>query len=294
MNRWGSVLQTHWDWRAAANFMFGGTGGGLILMTAAASYPASPPLPLALQALAFIGLGLFMVWLEIGRPWRFLHVFFHPQTSWMTREGSVGTLLFPLAIAGLIWDIPALVTLAGLLGLTYLYCQGRILLASKGIPSWREPAVLPLIIATGLCEGSGLLLLTMYIMASAGDHGWVLFVFVAFLAFRTYAWLNYRDKLAAAKAPVKTIAILSGIHPLILWGSNVVPLALLLVAMFIANMTTMFACIAAILAVAGGWYMKFTIVARASQVQGYSLGKLQKGRPKLKAPVRRKPDRFVF
>ena len=100
----------------------------------------------------------------------------------MTREGSVGTILFPVALAGLIWDIPAMVALAGLLGLTYLYCQGRILLASKGIPSWREPAILPLIIATGLCEGSGLLLLTMYIMGIAGENGWVLFAFVAFLA----------------------------------------------------------------------------------------------------------------
>jgi phenylacetyl-CoA:acceptor oxidoreductase 26-kDa subunit len=294
VNRFGSVLQTNWDWRAAGNFMFGGTGCGLILMTAAASYPASPPLALALPALAFIGLGLFLVWLEIGRPWRALHVFFHPQTSWMTREGSVGTVLFPVALAGLIWDIPALVALAGLLGLTYLYCQGRILLASKGIPSWREPAILPLIIATGLCEGSGLLLLTMYIMGSAGENGWVLFVFVAFLAFRTYAWLSYRDKLNVSKAPPKTLSILNGIHPVILWGSNIAPLVLLLAAMFIANMTAMFACIAAVLVVLGGWYMKFTIVARASQVQGYSLGKLQKGRPNLKPPVRRKPDKFVF
>lgn len=294
MNRFGSKLQTQWDWRAAGNFMFGGTGCGLILMTAAASYPASPPLALALPALAFIGLGLFLVWLEIGRPWRALHVFFHPQTSWMTREGSVGTVLFPVALAGLIWDIPALVALAGLLGLTYLYCQGRILLASKGIPSWREPAILPLIIATGLCEGSGLLLLTMYIMGIAGENGWVLFVFVAFLAFRTYAWLSYRDKLIVSKAPPKTLSILNGIHPVILWGSNIAPLALLLAAMFVANMTTIFACIAAVLVVLGGWYMKFTIVARASQVQGYSLGKLQKGRPNLKPPVRRKPDKFVF
>jgi len=258
------------------------------------SYPANPPLPLGLQALAFIGLGLFMVWLEIGRPWRFLHVFFHPQTSWMTREGSVGTVLFPLAIAGFFLDIPALIALAGILGLTYLYCQGRILLASKGIPSWREPAVLPLIIATGLCEGSGLLLLTTYIIGTAADIGWVLFAFVAFLAFRTYSWLTYRNKLIAAKAPAKTLSILNGIHPLILWGSNVVPLVLLLAAMFISGMTALFACTAAILAVVGGWYMKFTIVARASQVQGYALGKLQKGRPKLKPPVRREKDRFVF
>ena len=294
MNRWGSVLQVQWDWRAAGNFMFGGTGCGLILMTAAASYPASPPLALALQALAFIGLGLLLVWLEIGRPWRALHVFFHPQTSWMTREGSVGTVLFPVALAGLIWDVPALVALAGLLGLTYLYCQGRILMASKGIPAWREPAVLPLIMASGLCEGSGLLLLTVYAMGIAGDKGWVLFLFVAFLAFRGYAWLSYRDRLNAAKAPAKTLELINGIHPLVFWGANVLPLVLLLAAMFLANLTTPLASLAAVLSVLGGWYMKFVIVARASQVQGYSLGKLQKGRPNLKPPVRRKPDKFVF
>jgi phenylacetyl-CoA:acceptor oxidoreductase 26-kDa subunit len=294
VNRFGSKLQTHWDWRAAGNFMFGGTGCGLILMTAAASYPASPPLALALPALAFIGLGLLLVWLEIGRPWRALHVFFHPQTSWMTREGSVGTVLFPVALAGLIWDIPALVALAGLLGLTYLYCQGRILLASKGIPSWREPAIVPLIIATGLCEGTGLLLLTMYLMDIAAYNGWVLFAFAGFLAFRSYAWSSYLNKLNVAKAPTKTLSILNGIHPVILWAANVVPLVLLLAAMFLSSMTTLLACTAAALAVLGGWYMKFNIVARASQVQGYSLGKLRKGRPTLKAPVRREPDKFVF
>lgn len=294
MNRFGAKLQTQWDWRAAGNFMFGGTGCGLILMTAAASYPNPPPLSLGLQALFFICLGLFLVWLEIGRPWRALHVFFHPQTSWMTREGSVGTILLPLALAGIFLEIPALVAISGLLGLVYLYCQGRILLASRGIPTWREPAVLPLILATGLCEGSGLLLLTMFAIGIAADNGWVLFIFPAFLAFRAVSWLNYLNKLRAAKAPKKSLEILSGIKGLTLWGGNVVPLALILAAMFISNLTTILASIAAILAVASGWYMKFTIVARASQVQGYSLGKLQKGRPKMKPPVRRKPDKFVF
>jgi phenylacetyl-CoA:acceptor oxidoreductase subunit 2 len=293
-NSWGNALQTQWDWRAAGNFMFGGTGCGLILMAAAASYPESPHLALALPALAFIGLGLLLVWLEIGRPWRALHVFFHPQTSWMTREGLVGTLLFPVALAGLIWDIPALVALAGFLGLTFLYCQGRILLASTGIPAWREPAILPLIISTGLCEGSGLLLLTMHLVGIANDNGWVLFLFLAFLAFRTFAWSKYRENLNASKTPAKTLSILNGIHAQILWGSNIAPLVLLLAAMFLSAQTTLLSSIAAVLTVAGGWYMKFVIVARASQVQGYSLGKLQKGRPKMKPPVRRKPDKFVL
>ena len=51
---------------------------------------------------------------------------------------------------------------------------------------------------------------------------------------------------------------------------------------------------AALLILLSGWYMKFTIVARAAQVQGYKLGKVQKGRPNFKKPVRRKPDKFVL
>jgi phenylacetyl-CoA:acceptor oxidoreductase 26-kDa subunit len=294
VNRFGSKLQTHWDWRAAGNFMFGGTGGALILMSAAASYPNPLPLALGLQALAFIGLGLLLVWLEIGRPWRALHVFFHPQTSWMTREGSVATILIPLALAGLFMEIPGLVALSGILGLAYLFCQGRILLASKGIPSWREPAVLPLIMSTGLSEGSGLLILTLYAIGMAPIQGWVFFSFIAFLAFRTYAWSTYLAKLNGSKAPKNTLSVLNGIDPLMLWGSNVVPIVLLLTSMFLSSYTGLLSCLAALLAVVGGWYMKFIIVARASQVQGYSLGKLQKGRPKMKAPVRRKPDSFVF
>ncbi|MGR8950421.1 MAG: NrfD/PsrC family molybdoenzyme membrane anchor subunit, partial [Gammaproteobacteria bacterium] len=80
--KFGSQLQTNWDWRAACNFMFGGTGSALILVMVLFSWPQTVPIELTLAALAFVGLGLFMVWLEIGRPWRFLHVFYHPNTSW--------------------------------------------------------------------------------------------------------------------------------------------------------------------------------------------------------------------
>lgn len=292
MNRFGSILQDNWDWRAAGNFIFGGTGSALVLMMAAASYPNSPHWFVGLVSLAFIGLGLFLVWLEIGRPWRALHVFLHPQTSWMTREGSVGTVLFPLALIGIFMNIPALIAISGLLGLTYLYCQGRILKACTGIPSWREPIIVSLIIATGLCEGAGLLLLMLNILGNA--PGWILFILLAFLAFRSVTWINYRNKLNLAKAPARSLAILNGIHPLTFWGGNVIPFILVVLALLIPNMTTLLGGIAALLMVLSGWWMKFTIVARAAQVQGYSLGKLQKGRPNLRPPVRRKPDKFVF
>ena len=292
MIKFYSVLQTCWDWRAAANFMFGGTGSALILMLAIASYPGTPSLPIGIIALAFIGLGLFLVWLEIGRPWRFLHVYFHPQTSWMTREASAAFLLFPIAFVGIIFKIPALIPLAGLLGLLFLYCQARMLLASKGIPSWREPTILPLIISTGLVEGTGLLLLSLLILDSI--QGWTLYLLLILLAVRTLSWTKYLQRLTAGKAPSQTLSVLSGIHVTTLWVGNVLPFILVCATLMIPDISVILVSIASIIAVLSGWHMKFVIITRAAQQQGYSLGKLKRGRPVIKPPVRRKPDKFVF
>ena len=292
MNKFYPVLQTCWDWRAAGNFMFGGTGSALMLLIAIDAYPGTPPLSTGLVTLAFIGLGLLLVWMELGRPWRFLHVYFHPQTSWMTREASVAILLFPIALIGIIFKFPAMITLAGLLGLVFLYCQARILVASKGIPSWREPVILPLIIGTGLAEGTALLLL--FSLSLGSISGWMLYLLLVLLAIRVHCWNTYRQQLAASQAPEQTLQVLSGVHTLTFWGGNILPFILVCVSLVISDLVTALVFIASILAVMSGWHMKFTIVVRAAQQQGYGLGKLKRGRPVITPPVRRKPDKFVF
>jgi len=160
MIRFATKLQTHWDWRAAGNFVFGGAGSGLLALLGAAVLTGASPHPwTVLPALALIGAGLACVWLEIGRPWRALNVFRHAQRSWMTREGMVAALAMPAGLAAALSGQPALLVAAGVLGLAFLYCQARILRAAKGVPAWREPAVVPLIVATGLAEGAGVLAL---------------------------------------------------------------------------------------------------------------------------------------
>lgn len=145
-------MQRFWDQRAAANFIGGGSGTGLLVAAAAASLSGFPYFPACLLAIALIGCGLSMVWLEIGRPLRALNVFFHPQTCWMTREGMLALPLFAVAGLASLMDqrwvaLPArlpvapLALLAGLVGLGFLYCQTRMLGASKGVPAWREPAL---------------------------------------------------------------------------------------------------------------------------------------------------------
>ena len=153
------ALQTHWDWRAAANFICGGAGCGLFAFAVAAALAGSPAALLGLPALVLVGVGLCMVWLEIGRPWRFLHVVFHPQSSWMTREAMVAVLFFALAPPSLWIGDGVLVAAAAIAALAFLYCQGRILKAAKGIPAWRSPQIVSLIVSTGLAEGAGLALM---------------------------------------------------------------------------------------------------------------------------------------
>ena len=292
MNKFYTVLQSCWDWRAAGNFIFGGTGSALMLMIAIASFPETPPLALGLTALAFIGMGLFLVWLEIGKPWRFIHTYFHPQTSWMTREASAAILLFPVAFVGIVFKIPAMITLAGFLGLLFLYCQARILLASKGIPAWREPTILSLIISTGLVEGTSILLLFLLILDAI--QGWALYLLLVLLAVRTQSWNRYLQQLVTTRAPEQSLQILSSIYTSTLWLGNVLPFILVCASLMLPRLLVILVCTASILAVMSGWYMKFTIITRAAQQQGYSLGKLKRGRPNIKPPVRRKPDRFVF
>ena len=147
--------QTQWDWRAAGNFVCGGAGGGLIAFAAMSGAQGPVLAVLLLGGLALVGTGLVCVWLEIGRPLRALHVFFNPRTSWMTREGFAALLLMPVVLAAAA-GLPGFDWLAAVLALAFVYCQGRILKAAKGIPAWREPLIVPLLVFTGLAEGGGL------------------------------------------------------------------------------------------------------------------------------------------
>ncbi len=278
MIRIGSFIQKNWDWRAASNFMFGGTGSGLLLLLVIATYPQAPPLAVELIALALVAAGLSLVWLEIGRPWRAINVFFHPETSWMTREAFVASVTFALALAGIVLQMPLLVAASAIGAAGFLYCQGRILKASKGIPAWREPAVVPLIIATGLVEGAAGLLVLLTVFGGV-IPAWLEYVLLGLLALRVIAWSSYRGALVASNAPPAALAALGKISGVTLWVGNVLPAALIALPFVLPNLGGSPALVGAVLALLSGWYVKFTIVTQAAQVQGYAFGKLTKGHP---------------
>jgi phenylacetyl-CoA:acceptor oxidoreductase subunit 2 len=239
-----------------------------------------------LTALVLVGLGLFLVWLEIGRPWRFLHVFFHPQTSWMSREASVAIVLFPVTAAAVWWRSSTLFLIAAVLGALFLFCQGRILRASRGIPAWRESAIVPLIVSTGLTEGVALLMLLF--AATGGSPGSLVNALIVLIVLRSWAFYSYREALQRSQAPAGTLARVTALRAPFLLIGNVLPVLVALVAALYWRPGLME--LAAALALAGGWWLKFVIVTGAAQVQGYGIGTLRRGRPQLRKPVRRSGD----
>jgi phenylacetyl-CoA:acceptor oxidoreductase subunit 2 len=244
-------IQEHWDARAAANFMLGGAGAGLLVATALAYPDGRAPL---LIALGMIAAGLGAVWLEIGKKLRAVNVFFNPFTSWMTRESFAAVLVFALGGAAL-WHRQPFLPLAALAALAFVFCQGRILRASRGIPAWRPPQVVLLIVSTGLAEGAGIAL--MFTTAPL-----LITWFGLAVILRTFAWVRYDAavKSAALYAPGRAFTQVG----------TAAGLLLALLAYWMPDL----ALPAGIVALATGLWLKFALVTRASLNQGFDLPQL--------------------
>ena len=268
--------QTSWDWRAAGNFIGGGAGTGLLVATALFAAPdaANPAITswLVLVGLALVSLGLLCVWLEIGRPWRALHVFFNPRTSWMSREGFVALMLFPagllalLGVGGWLWATTVL-------AVAFLYCQSRMLPAARGIPAWRPRLVIPLVFVTGLCEGFGIFLMLGLFHGRVSSA--VMLLLGLLVLARLALWTRYRGTVEASLAP-RARAALNHAGRWLLMAGTVAPVALLGISVFLSSGAAQggLVALAGTCAMFAGAYVKYTLVTRASFNQGFSLTKL--------------------
>ena len=237
--------QEHWDWKAAANFICGGAGASLLGFSVYYDQIVS-----ALAALALIAVGLGLLFFKIGRPLRFLYVLRQPQRSWMSREAWLVGLLFPLGLSYVLSGSKALGIAAACVGAVFFFAQAMILKEARGIPAWRTPCIVPLILLTGLAEGAALFCL------AAPLPGVVAILVVA----RWLAWWKYREALASA--PTKTVEVLSACRRWMFWGALVLPLALLAINLVIT---------AALVVVATGWALKLILVTRAGWQQGFAI-----------------------
>ena len=258
--------QSNWDARAAANFICGGAGGGLLLATALASGRGEDLRPLVVVALALVGIGLLAVWLEIGRPWRALNVYLNAATSWMTREAMVAPLLFASGAAAVLFNRPAAFWIAGILGLVYVYCQARMLHANKGIPAWRHASCAGMVIATDLSEGAGLLCAGALVWPGLASFGVLL---AALLAVRLLAWWKYLASLRGMGVPLGTSKALDAVDVRFVWLGHAVPAVLGMTAGLTG--LPLLAALAGVLAAAAGGWFKYTLVCRAAFTQGFAL-----------------------
>ena len=245
-------VQRHWDLRAATNFLLGGTGAGLAMVSALANGEQRVALA---SALVLIAAGLGGVWLEIGRKLRALHVFFNPRTSWMSRESIAALTVFALGGACLVFGAPWLFAATALAALAFVYCQARILRAAKGIPAWRAPEVVPLILTSAFAEGLAAALLF--------EPGPLLASLLALaLVVRGIAWDWFRRALrdprsaAALERPGRALLVIGTAVPLVL---SILETALPL---------------AAVAALGTGWWLKLALVTRAAFNQGFALPQL--------------------
>lgn len=264
--------QAHWDLRAAGNFVGGGTGCGLVIACTLAVLMGAPlPVVPLIVGAACIAAGLTLVWLEIGKPWRALHVFFHPQTSWMTREGIVaGPLLACCALAAFTGHAGWLAAAAPLAA-AFLYSQARILRAARAIPAWSNPKGVPLIVATGVAEGLG----AFVALAAAGAAAMpaptltvvVVFALAAGAARETVRGV-WRRALVAARAPAPTLAWFARPEARVLQALRLASLALLGLGL-VGPAWTLVA--GGVLAVAGGWGLKVVLIVFAAYTRGAAI-----------------------
>jgi phenylacetyl-CoA:acceptor oxidoreductase subunit 2 len=262
--------QAHWDWRAAGNFICGGAGSGLLVFAVLSGVAGLAGTLLVLAGLGLVGLGLLCVWLEIGRPWRAINVFRRPAASWMTREAMVSVLLFGLGLgvaAGLRTWAPLLLFAA----LAFVYCQGRIVQAGKGIPLWREPLTVPLLVTTGLAEGAGLYWLAGVWPARAGTL--LALLFAALVLARWLLWRSWRERVGRDAAPAALRAI-DGPGGALQWLGGAVPIALALLAAAGVGWAPLWLALAGAMVAGTGVVFKYTLITRAAFNQGFHLDRL--------------------
>ncbi len=264
--------QQHWNWKAAGNFLCGGTGTGLLTFIALAGLAQAPVFAAGLVALGVVAFGLFLLIFKIGRPFRFIHVLRQPQRSWMSREAWIAGALFLTALASLWFDSRAGLIIAALLGIGFMVCQAMMFYASKGIPAWRVRAIVPLVMATGFAEGSGLFLLLAAVVPGLQAYATPIAAALAVLvAVRHLAWRNYLGELVRTGAPTRTLEIFRAFAPWFLVMGLIAPLWLAAPGFVAPGLAPLLFALAGIAALVAGWAFKMTLITRAGFNQGFAL-----------------------
>ncbi|MBT3990006.1 MAG: dimethyl sulfoxide reductase anchor subunit [Rhodospirillaceae bacterium] len=284
--------QLFWDMRAAMNFIMGGIGSGTVVMAYLLSFfvtfDSHALININIGAGVILAVGLFFVWLKIGRKLRAPFAILRPHTSWMSREIYAVGLFYLSVAADILQPSPLFHATTALGAALFLYCQGRILHAGKGIPSWRVAQMPIMLVATGLLEGIALLTI---IFSKWGDQlpdtlpipPLAIFLIVL----NAYLWRRYNDNAKAWGIGPIDRRILNLITPKLHVIGHVLPLVLFGTLFLNDNAPIWVADIAGFLTIAGGVLWKAVVITRACHMQSFAMGKMpQRGSGKYAAPLK--------
>ena len=284
--------QTFWDMRAAMNFIMGGLGSGTVVMAYLLSFFVAfddqALININIGAAVIMAVGLFFVWLKIGRKLRAAFAILRPQTSWMSREIYAVGLFYASVAADFFQPSPLFHGTAALGAAIFLYCQGRILHSGKGIPTWRVPQMPLMLVATGLLEGIALITLIFSKWGEQLPDAALIPPFaIALILFNAYLWRRYVGSAKASGIGPIDRRILARITPKLHMIGHILPLILFGALLLNADAPVWVADIAGFLVIAGGVLWKAIVITRACHMQSFALGKMpQRGSGKYAAPLK--------
>jgi len=283
--------QTFWDLRAAMNFIMGGLGAGFIIMTylfyLTNNLTEKVMLNIFLVSGIIIAIGLFFVWLKIGRKLRAFYVVLKPQTSWMSREVYAVGLLYLAGFIDYFSPSNFMHLIIAIAALTFLYCQARILHSAKGIPTWRAPKIPWILLATGFYEGFGLLAIYSFIYPQSIPLPSILPVGgLVLAAINALLWRNYVMSLGDVGVGQNSQFLLLASTLKIQFISYLLPSILVMIFLVWGNEASWTLAVAGILVVVGSINWKIILITKACHQQGYAIAKFpQRGSGRYAAPT---------
>jgi phenylacetyl-CoA:acceptor oxidoreductase subunit 2 len=161
---------------------------------------------------------------------------------------------------------------AAAVGLIFLFCQGMILEQSKGIPAWRTPRVIVLILVTGLAEGCGLFLLLAAVLPGLSAAATALAIaLVVLAAARIWAWWRYLNALESEGAPTRTLEIFTAFRLWFFAAGLVLPVVLVGAGLILTAAAAILFALGGLSVFTTGWAFKYILITRAAYNQGFAL-----------------------
>lgn len=268
-----------WGLPAAANFILGGAGAGLYLLTSVRLLMgAGPSGTEGLLPAALVGLGFLSVSVESGRPWRGMYLLSNLRNSWMSIEVLSGTIFIGTIVLDQFISSPALKAIAACAAFELVMSHGFMVYRARAMSAWNMPVMPFQFLTSGLVLGGGVLFMLCGLQRSALDTGFLTVILACLLAdiavWGLYVWLPRDAAFRSATAFLRRPAPVASVMGL----GHLLP-ACLLIALIVtggvhmdAGVSHFIIALAGFCMLAGGAAQKIVLILGASLFRSITMG----------------------